>query len=62
MVPNKHLKSYLKGADIGIVTNKGRHGLNKMLERHNITALINVSLTADDVSGKASTRYGDCGH
>ena len=37
---------------IGIVTNKGRHGLKKMLERHNITALIDVSFTADDVTVK----------
>ena len=37
---------------IGIVTNKGRHGLSKMCERHEISALIDVSFTADDVTVK----------
>lgn len=37
---------------IGIVTNKGRHGLSKMCERHDIAALIDVSFTADDVTVK----------
>ena len=37
---------------IGIVTNKGRHGLNAMLEAHALTSLIDVSFTADDVPVK----------
>ena len=37
---------------IGIVTNKGRHGLANMLARHQIDHLIDVSFTADDVAVK----------
>ena len=37
---------------IGIVTNKGRHGLQKMMARHEIDHLIDVSFTADDVAVK----------
>ena len=37
---------------IGIVTNKGRHGLSQMLSRHNIAELIDVSFTADDTAVK----------
>lgn len=37
---------------LGIVTNKGRHGLAQMMARHDITHLIDVSFTADDVAVK----------
>ena len=37
---------------LGIVTNKGRHGLSQMMERHDIAPLIDVSFTADDVAVK----------
>ena len=37
---------------LGIVTNKGRHGLGQMMERHDIARLIDVSFTADDVAVK----------
>lgn len=37
---------------IAIVTNKGRHGLSKMCDRHQISDLIDISYTADDVAVK----------
>lgn len=37
---------------LGIVTNKGRHGLGQMIARHGIDHLIDVSFTADDTAVK----------
>lgn len=37
---------------LGIVTNKGRHGLSQMMARHGIDHLIDVSFTADDTAVK----------
>lgn len=37
---------------LGIVTNKGRHGLNALLDHYQLTSLFDVTLTADDVSVK----------
>ena len=55
---------------IGIATNKGRHGLSKMMERHSIDHLIDVSMTADDTPVKpapdmalaATGRFGIAPH
>ena len=37
---------------LGIVTNKGRHGLNALLDHYQLTDLFDVTLTADDVTVK----------
>ena len=37
---------------LGIVTNKGRHGLNALLDHYQLSSLFDVTLTADDVSVK----------
>ena len=37
---------------LGIVTNKGRHGLNALLDHYHLTSLFDVTLTADDVAVK----------
>ena len=37
---------------LGIVTNKGRHGLNAMLARHEISQLFDVTYTADEAAVK----------
>ena len=37
---------------LGIVTNKGRHGLNALLDYYHLTSLFDVTLTADDVAVK----------
>ena len=37
---------------LGIVTNKGRHGLNALLDHYGLTALFDITLTADDVTVK----------
>ena len=47
------LKSLIaQGWLLGIVTNKGRHGLNAMLEHYKLAHLFDVTLTADDVAVK----------
>ena len=37
---------------LGIVTNKGRHGLNSLLDHYQLTSLFDVTFTADDVAVK----------
>lgn len=37
---------------LGIVTNKGRHGLGQIMARHDIADLMDVSFTADDMAVK----------
>lgn len=41
-----------QGFLLGIVTNKGRHGLGQMMARHGIDHLIDISFTADDTAVK----------